>query len=149
MFERLKKFLQGEPPPIAERVDDPVLGTLTWNEDGEVWCSDAIHEGIGFEFRISGTPEPFKSLLAHAEDIFHRKNDFVAAVLAHVKSEGDMHWTLRPYREEIAGLRIDAILLCWPDRPEDGLITFGGGREYRAWRCGYVSGNPHGLCFDS
>ena len=149
MFEWIIRFFQGEPPPIAATLDDPVLGTLTWSEDGEEWYSDAEHKGVGFEFWISGTPEPNKALLAHAVDILKRKDDFVAEVLAHAKAEGETVNSLRSYREEIARLRIEGIHLCWPDRPGDGMIRLSGGQDYRAWRCDYIDRRPKGLCFDS
>ena len=41
MFDKLKRFFQGEPPPVAEKIDDPILGTLTWSDDDEAWVSSA------------------------------------------------------------------------------------------------------------
>jgi hypothetical protein len=147
MFDKLKRFLQGEPPPIAEKIDDPVLGTLTWSEDDEAWVSSATH--AGFEFQISGTPEPDKALLTHAADILRRKDGFVAEVLAYVKSEGETVRSLHSYRDEIAGLRVERVCLFWPDRPDDGMISLSGGRDYRLWRCDYIARRPKGLGFDS
>lgn len=149
MFDKLKRLFQGEPPPIAEKVEDPVLGTLAWSVDDEAWKSSADLAGAGFGFMIAGAPEPDKGLLAHAADILRRKEEFVAEVLACVKSEGEKAWYFASYREEIAGLRLEEVYLCWPDRPDDGLISLSGGRDYRLWRCDYVARKPKGLGFDS
>jgi hypothetical protein len=131
MFDKLKRLWQGEPPPIAEKIEDPALGTLTWAADDEAWVSNAAHAGAGFEFQISGTPEPCKALVAHAADILRRKDAFVAEVLACVRSEGEAVRHLHPFRDEIAGLRVEQVCLFWPDRPDDGMIFLSGGREYR------------------
>ncbi|MCB1227740.1 MAG: hypothetical protein KDK99_18120 [Verrucomicrobiales bacterium] len=149
MFDKLKRFLQGAPPPIAERIDDPILGTLTWSEEDDAWVSSATHSGVDFEFQISGTPEPDKTLLSHATDILRRKDEFTAKVLAYVKSEGETVRSLHSYRDEIAGLRIERVCLFWPNRPDDGMISLSGGRDYRQWRCDYIARKPQGLGFDS
>jgi len=148
MFDKLKRFFQGDPPPIAEKVSDAVLGTLTWSKDDEAWISDAAHDDAGFEFVIRGTPEPDEALLVRARDILRRKDDFVAEVLAFVKSEGDKERRPALYREETAGLRVESVSL-WPERPEGGMIYFSGGKDYRLWRCDMVAGKPKGLGFDS
>jgi hypothetical protein len=149
MFAKLKRFFRGEPPPVVEKIDDPVLGTLTWSKDDEAWVSSATHAGVGFEFQISGTPEPDRALLAHAADILGRKDDFAAEVLAYAKSEGETVRSLRSYRDEIAGLRVERVCLLWSDRPDDGMISLSGGRDYRLWRCDYIARKPKGLGFDS
>jgi len=110
---------------------------------------NAAHAGAGFEFQISGTPEPDQALLAHAADILRRKDEFVAEVLACARSEGETVRSLHSYREEIAGLRVERVCLFWPDRPDDGMITLSGGRDYRLWRCDYIARMPKGLGFDS
>jgi len=149
MFDKLKRFLQGDPPPIAEKIDDPILGTLTWSKDDEAWVSSPAHAGVGFEFQISGTPEPDKALLAHAADILRRRDEFVAEVLACARAEGETVRSLHSYRDEIAGLRVERVCLFWPDRPDDGMISLSGGRDYRLWRCDYIARKPKGLGFDS
>jgi len=149
MFEKLKRFFQGEPPPAAEHIDDPVLGRLTWSKDDEAWFSSATHGGIGFEFQISGTPEPDQALLAHAVDIFRNKDTFVTSALHFVTMESEKVRSLQPYCDEIRGLRVERVCLFWPDRPDDGMIYFSGGRDYRLWRCDYVNRQPEGLGFDS
>jgi len=110
MFDKLKRSFQGKPPPVAEKIDNPILGTLTWSEDDKAWVSSATHGGLGFEFQISGTPEPDKTLLAHAADILRKKDDFVARVLQYVKSEAETVRGLRSYQDEIEGLRVDRCL---------------------------------------
>ena len=146
MFAKLKRFLQGQPPPVAQKIDHPILGTLTWSNDDEAWVSSTVHSGAGFEIQISGTPHPDPALLAHAADILQRKEAFLAEIIAFTKSEGE---TVRSYRDEIAGLRVERVCLFWPDRPDDGMVFFSGGRDYRLWRCDYVARKPRGLGFDS
>lgn len=149
MFDKLKRFLQSEPPPTAGKIEDPILGRLAWSEDDEAWVSNAIHGDLGFEFQISGTPEPDNKLLAHAAEIVRTKDDFAARVLNYVKSEAETVRSLRPYKEEIEGLQIERVCLFWPERPDDGMISLSGGRDYRLWRCDYIARQPKGLGFDS
>jgi len=149
MFDKLKRFLQGEPPPVAEKIDDPILGTLEWSADDEAWISSATHNGVGFVFQIVGTSEPDKALLAHAADILRTKDVFITRVLKYVKSEAETVRSFHSYREEIDGLRVERVCLFWLDRPDDGMISLSGGRDYRLWRCDYVARQPKGLGFDS
>ena len=149
MFRKLKRVFQSAPPPIAEKIDDPTLGMLTWSDDDEAWISSATHADAGFGFLITGTPEPHQALLSHAADIFRRKDDFVAEVLARVRLESETVRSLRSYRNEIEGLRVEQLCLFWPARPDDGMIYFTGGIDFRLWRCDYVACQPRGLGFDS
>ena len=80
MFEKLKRWWQGAPPPVAQSLEDPVLGTLKWSEEIEAWLTQPGHAGCPFEFHIDGTPEPDPALLRHAAEILCRKDDFVARV---------------------------------------------------------------------
>ncbi len=149
MFDKLKRFFKRAPPPVAEKIDDPVLGTLMWSEDDEAWVWSSAHAGVGFDFQISGTPEPDEALLAHAADILRKRDAFVAAVSQFLKEEAEKIRSLRFYRDEIEGLKIERVCLFWPERPDDGMISFSGGRNYRLWRCDYVARQPKGLGFDS
>src|SRR5436309_1332336 len=149
MFDKLKRFFKRAPPPVAEKIDDPVLGRLMWSEDDEAWVSSSAHAGVGFDFQISGTPEPDEALLAHAADILRKRDAFVEAVSQFLKEEAEKIRSLRSYRDEIEGLKIDRVCLFWPERPDDGMISFSGGRDYRLWRCDYVARQPKGLGFDS
>jgi len=146
MFEKLKRFWQGEPPPISETLDDPVLGTLIWSDDDEAWTTNKAIEGLGFEIVISGTKEPDRQLLAHAREIFRNHSDFVSNVLGQIKIESETVRGLRRYREEIDGLRIERVYLS---RPDDGRIYFSGGQDDRLWLCEYIGGQAKGLGFDS
>jgi hypothetical protein len=147
MFDKLKRFLQREPPPIAERIEDPVLGTLVWSKDDQAWISNRTE--AGFDFQISGTPMPDKVLLNHAADLLEKQQQFVAEVLAHVKSESVSKRRPQSYHDEISDLRVERVCLFWPDRPDDGMIELSGGRDYRLWRCDYIARKPKGLGFDS
>jgi hypothetical protein len=149
MFEKLKRFLQGEPPPVAESVVDPVLGTLSWSKEDEAWLSSPEHCDLGFVFQVTGTPQPDESLVRHAADIAKKKEEFVRSVQRFLSEETSSVRHLSAFKEEIAGLKIERVCLFWPERPDDGMIFFDGGRDYRGWRCDYVNRTPKGLGFDS
>jgi len=149
MFEKLKRFFQGEPPPVADIIVDPILGSLSWSKDDEAWLSSPEHGGIGFRFEISGTPQPDESLLRHAADISQRREEFVLSVQRFLSEEAASVRHLSPFKEEIARLRIERVCLFWPERPDDGMIFFDGGHDYRGWRCDYIGRTPKGLGFDS
>lgn len=149
MFEKLKRFLQGEPPPVADQVVDPVLGTLSWSKDHEAWLSSPDHNAIGFVFQIAGTPQPDGSLVRHAADITKKKEAFVQSVQRFLSEETASVRHLSAFKGEIAGLKIESVSLFWPERPDDGMIFFDGGHDYRGWRCDYVGRTPKGLGFDS
>lgn len=149
MFKKLKRFFQGEPPPAADKFVDPVLGTLSWSKDDEAWLSSAEHDGIGFVSQIAGTPYPDAALIRHAADIFTEKEAFTHRVARFLSAEAASVRHLSAFREEIAGLKIECVVLSRPERPDDGMIYFSGGHEYRLWRCDYVGRAPKGLGFDS
>jgi hypothetical protein len=149
MFEKLKRFFQGEPPPTASVIEHPELGTLSWSKDEEAWLSSAAHNGVGFVFQINGTPEPNQSLVGHAVDIARKKAEFNTCIQRFLQEEAASAPELRELKDEIAGLRIESVCLFWPDRPDDGMIFFAGGRDHRVWRCDYIGRVPKGLGFDS
>ena len=149
MFEKIKRFLQGEPPPVADKVVDPVLGTLSWSKEDEAWLSSPEHDCVGFTFQIAGTPQPDESLVRHAADISGTKEEFIRSVQRFLSNEAVSVRHLSAFKEEIAGLKIERVCLFWPERPDDGMIFFRGGRDFRGWRCDYVGRAPKGLGFDS
>ncbi len=149
MFDKLKRFFQGEPPPIADEVADPELGTLTWSTEDEAWISAPEHVGLGFAFQITGTPQPDASLVRHAADIAKKKADFLESVQRFLAEEAASVGHLRAFKDEITALKIGRVCLFWPERPDDGMIFFSGGRDYRSWRCDYIGRAPKGLGFDS
>jgi hypothetical protein len=149
VFEKLKRFFQGESPPVAEKLVDPALGTLSWSKEDEAWLSSPEHDGLGFAFQISGTPQPDESLVRHAADIARKKEEFIRSVRRFLSDEATSVRHLSAFGEEIAGLKIERVCLFWPERPDDGMIFFDGGRDYRVWRCDYVGRTPKGLGFDS
>ena len=149
MFERLQRLLQGKPPPIAPTSDDPVLGTLSWSKDDEAWLTRPELGDVGFAFQIYGTPQPAPGLLRHAAEIVEHRDEFILRVNGFLSEEVRSVRHLSPFTDEIAGLKIECVCLYWPDRPNDGMIYFIGGRDYRLWRCDYVARAPKGLGFDS
>ena len=149
MFEKLKRFLQGEPPPVASTIEDPTLGLLSWSKEEEAWLSRPEHRDIGFVFQITGTPQPDASLVRHAADIIQSKDEFVRSVHRFLAAEAATVAGLSAFKTEIAGLKIERVSLLWPDRSNDGMIFFAGGRDHRVWRSDYISRIPKELGFDS
>ena len=148
MFKQLKRFLQGEPPPVAATIEDPALGLLSWSQDDEAWHSRTDHRDAGFAFQITGTPQPDAALVRHAADILQKKEEFVLSVQHFLAAEAAVS-RLSAFKAEIAGLKIERVCLFWPDRPDDGMIYFDGGSDGRVWRSDYISRVPKGLGFDS
>jgi hypothetical protein len=149
MFDKLKRLFQGQSPPVAETISDPVLGTLTWSIEDEAWLSATEYYGMGFVFQISGTPRPDGSLIRHAADIFTKREEFVQTVQQFLSEQTSSDRHFRAFKEEISGLKIERVCLFWPNRPDDGMIFFDGGLNHRVWRCDYVARTPKGLGFDS
>jgi hypothetical protein len=149
MFEKLKRFFQGEPPPVADKIVDPVLGPLSWSKDDEPWLSSPDHNAVGLVVHIAGTPQPDGALVRHAADITKNKEEFVRRVQRFLAEEASSVRHLSAFKEEVAGLKIESVCFFWPERPEDGMIFFAGGRDDRVWRCDYIGRKPKGLGFDS
>ncbi len=149
MFEKLKRFFQGDPPPFADKIIDPVLGALSWSKDEEAWLTAPEQSDIVFRFQIAGTPLPDASLVRHAAEILKNKDAFTRSVKRFLSEEAAAVPHLGRFRDEIAGLRIECVSLLWPERPDDGMIYFSGGHDHRLWRCDYVERTPKGLGFDS
>lgn len=149
MFETLKRLFQGAPPPVADKIADPVLGVLSWSKEDEAWLSSPEHDGAGFAFQIAGTPAPAELLVCHAADIAKRKDAFIRSVQRFLSDQTTSVRHFSTYGEEIAGLTIERVCLFWPDRPNDSMIFFAGGRDDRLWRCDCVGCTPKGLGFDS
>jgi hypothetical protein len=148
MFEKLKQFLQGAPPPVAPYVDDPGLGRLAWSKDDKLWVSDPKHRDCGFAFQIAGTPEPDQALVAHAADILAGRDTFVREVSTFLVRELEETRYMSAFADEIRQLTIETVCLFWPDRPNDGMIWFDGPDEFRVWRCDYIDRKPKDLGFD-
>jgi hypothetical protein len=145
MFKALSKLLGGRQQKRIEKVHDAVLGTLSLA--GEDWweASVAIH-GKTIGFKNGGDTEPSSVLIAHAHDIVRAFADFEGMMTAFLAEEGRR---MKMTTDQIRRLTIEDVMLCWPDRPNDGMIYFTGLDDIGVWRCDYVDRKPRGLGFDS
>jgi len=143
MFKTILRSLFGPP---REPFHDPVLGELKPASVG--WSVRVTRGRDSFEFTIGGAKQPAAALLAHAREILSNFESFQISVAKCVAAES------RDYpddvKAELAGLQIDNISLCWPDRPDDGMIFFRGRKDDVAcWRCDYIGRKPQGLGCDT
>jgi hypothetical protein len=133
-------------PPVRAPFNDPLLGTLEPAETG--WTVKVVKGADTFEFTIGGASRPDDTLLVHAHDILRDFPSFKKMVRDCVEYES------RDYPDEVkaelAGLEIDNISLCWPSRPNDGMIFFRGSeKDVGLWRCDYIDRKPIGLGCDT
>jgi hypothetical protein len=125
-------------------VQDPVLGTVTWDPDEDAWV---VHGQVApFRILLAGEAGPDPRLLEHARDLCSAPEKVAADVASMLGAAAE---ALPVAKHEILGLRIESICLMWPDRPEDGMIYFDGpDTAERIWRCDYIARCPQGLGFD-
>lgn len=128
------------------KLDDPILGTLRLSEDADWWETSVAAGGKAVGFKIGGDSEPNLELVVHARDIVRTWADFERMVAEFLAEEAGRQSV---YADEIRQLVIEDVCLPWPERPDDGMIYFGGPDELRVWRCDYVGRRPGGLGFDS
>jgi hypothetical protein len=128
----------------AEKIHHPVLGDLL-PADGEWWETTLAINGAPVGFKIGGL-EPDAVLLEHACDIVRSFTQFEKMIVTFLANEASR---LPGAADEIHQLVIEDVMLCWPERPDDGMIFFHGPDQSRCWRCDYVGRKPRGLGFDS
>lgn len=133
-------------PPVRAPFNDRLLGALEPVETG--WTVKVVKGADTFELTIGGVSKPDDALLAHAHDIVGHYPSFKKRVKDCVEFES------RDYPDEVkaelAGLEIDNISLCWPARPNDGMIFFRGSeKDVGLWRCDYIDRKPTGLGCDT
>jgi hypothetical protein len=115
---------------------------------GTGWTGAVTKGEDSFELTIGGANQPDATLLAHAHDILINWESFKKMVRNHIASE--THDYPDDVKAEVAGLRIDNISLCWPHRPDDGMIFFRGHEgDIGLWRCDYIARKPTGLGCDT
>lgn len=133
-------------PQSREAFVDDVLGKLSPAESG--WTV-RVSKGEGtFEFTIGGSDQPDAQLLAHARDILSNYEAFTQAVGQCITTESQEY--PEDVKRELARLEIDNVSLCWPDRPNDGMIFFrGAADDVGCWRCDYIDRKPVGLGCDT
>lgn len=146
MFNKIKEAFFGKPKPLkVPEINDPALGRLVLNDEVDWWEAKVQKDGDTVGFGIGGRQTPDPALIRHAVDILNDYSHFKAMVADFLKAE-TVHF--KEYEEEIERLTIDDVCLCWPERPNDGMIYFNGPDDCRVWRCDYVSRKPKGLGFD-
>ncbi|MGI8978085.1 MAG: hypothetical protein ACR2FY_02550 [Pirellulaceae bacterium] len=145
MLKRILHFLFDRQPP-RESFTDPVLGELKAAEAG--WTVSIVKDNDCFSFTIGGTSLPDAALLAHAHDILREYDSFKKSIHDFMQAESIDY--LDDVKAELARLQIDDISLCWPERPNDGMIFFRGtDQDLGAWRCDYVARKPTSLGCDT
>jgi hypothetical protein len=139
--------------PIDREIENEILGLLVYSDEYQAWLTGNQSGGLKFGFCISGsqdhaapTQRPDPALIQEAEAIALVQDDFIAKVMAHVHEESGKE-VMKPWKNEIVQLRIDAVGLLWPDWPKDIEILFTGNNGNRVWGCGYRNGEPGGMFF--
>jgi hypothetical protein len=133
---------------VKKQVKDQVLGTLRYDDDG-CWVARVEVEGKKLKVTIGGDTSPDPALVAHAHDIVASLGEFRDRARAFLEAEIETQPDFADYADEIRALDLHEVWLFWPDRPNDGMIAFAGGKRGRLWRCDYVDRTPKGLGFDS
>ncbi|MEI9896028.1 MAG: hypothetical protein WDN28_19700 [Chthoniobacter sp.] len=126
-------------------VSDSVLGELLLSDDDDYWESTVAIDGKPLQFQLSGDPQPSPAVLSHAHDIVRDFADFSRTMSEFLESEAER---CGGAAHEIRQLVLESVCLCWPQRPDDGMLYFKGPDEYRLWRCNYINRKPQGLGFD-
>ena len=144
MFGLIAKIFGARKEEHFPDFEDAVLGKMCFSRGGQ-WEARVIIADKQIGFVIAGHSRPNSALLSHARDIVEKFADFereISEFLAREQNE------LRMIADEISLLKIDEVRLCWPERPDDGMIYFRGPEETRVWRCDYIGRKPQGLGFD-
>jgi hypothetical protein len=145
MLKRVLRFLFNR-QPRRESFTDPALGELKAAEAG--WTASVAKGNDSFRFTIGGIRVPDASLLAHAHDILREYDSFKKSISDFIQAESIDY--PEDVKSELAKLQIDDISLCWPERPNDGMIFFRGtDQDIGAWRCDYVARKPTNLGCDT
>jgi hypothetical protein len=129
---------------------DPQLGTLTREMEGRYWVATRTRGAQTFRVVIAGDDEPTPELIAHARELIadfdtleRRVEDYLARE-ARAEEAGDSELA-----SEIRALRVSAVILRSPDRPNHVVIDFAGPDEMKYWYCDYDDGDMGGLRFDT
>jgi hypothetical protein len=122
---------------------DDVLGIMPWSDDEDGWV--ASPSGETFQVVVGGTQRPHASLLAVARELCADSTNLHARVASLLDAFAKK---VPEVAREVLALRIEAVRLMSPERPQDGMIYFGGPDPHRVWRCDYIAGVPKDLGFD-
>jgi len=124
---------------------DPVLGVLRYSTKEALWEARVSVGAATLGFRIGGSALPGAPLISHARDIVQHFDGFQERLSAFFADEARRHPALAGAIEQ---LELEGIDLCWPERPDDGMIYFRSPDAEKVWRCDYVDRTLSGLGFD-
>ncbi len=105
---------------------DGTWQTLVKSRDGEIRV-----EILGDRLK------PNDVLLNSARHIFKDINGFIESIALFLKREAE---SKTGAADEILQLKIESLVLSWPDKPDYGLIHFSGPHAERLWRCDFING---------
>ena len=141
----LQRFFASPPPPPD--FIDSVLGVLRWSDDAGAWVCRAVRFSGEVSFHVGGDREPDPLLIAHARDLAGAPEQLERLIAAALEEAAlAFHPKLA---SEIRALQLEWICLCWPERPNDGLLYMTDGHEGRVWHFAYIERRPECLGFDS
>jgi hypothetical protein len=113
--------------------------------EGSEWHATVHVDGTSVTFVIGGIADPYPAPLQHARDIVGDFSAFQKVISEFLISEAKR---LHGAAHEIEPLKIQEVVLTYPNRAKDGMIYFTGPSKYRLWRCDYIDGRPKDLGFD-
>jgi hypothetical protein len=145
MFRWLTKSFASKNRAHVPDFEDAMLGRMQFVEN-RLWEAHVTIAGKRIGFSIKGQVEPNAVLLAHARDIVQNFADFESMISAFLAEEG-RKMMMTP--DQVRKLQIAQVSLCWPERPDDGMIYFDGLEQIGVWRCDYINRKPKRLGFDN
>jgi hypothetical protein len=156
MWTRLKNLFGRTNAPIADHVENEVLGRLEYSADEEAWGTVPAR-GLPFRIWISAADEllegevrPAPASVAQAEALGRNPAAFLGRVAAFILRQAETDKRLSAYRDELSALEVSDVSLQWASRPGDGLIQFRGPHADRSWRCALINNEPSSpLGFDT
>lgn len=146
-FRKKSPFERAPSEPTPAPLFDPVLGAIHPGDNPETWQSSVCLGDQTVRFIIGGGSAPDPRLIEHTRDIVRTFSAFQEMISNFLTLQV---WKEKypELRKEIAALTIEDVCLFWPDRPDDGMISFKGPDEFKIWRCDYIDRKPVNLGFD-
>jgi hypothetical protein len=144
MFRSLTELFGRKQREHVPDFEDAVLGNLRFIERN-LWGAHLTIAGKRMGFSIAGHTQPSSALLAHARDIVQNFENFENMISTFLAEEARR---IEMTPNEIGELEVAEVILCWPEKPNDGMIYFSGPEDVRVWRCDYINRKPQNLGFD-
>ena len=128
---------------------DPQLGKLRRDAKARCWEATLPFGDRTVEVLIDGTDAPDPQLLKRARDLRSNIGALGRQVEAYLAREADQ---LQPHDAEMAAeirtLRMSAVQLSFPDRPNEATIVFDLTDDERYWTCVWANGELQDLDYD-